>query len=790
MPEGSRVIAAKELLESYSLVSLQQLGRPMGIDIKGKSKSALVPLLARRLYEADRVKTSLGALEPVERYVLDRLILAGGEMTTMVLRAQLETEGKVARQEQNRYGYYGDTQRVPGSTRKPGSTKFEDIIARLGSLGLVFSPESAYGNKAELTRPGHVLFIPAQILRHLPPVTLPAQTAPPPATERAATLDALHRDVYMLLSFARDEPIVLTARNQIPKRKLVQIDESLRLSEGAADVRSEADLGRLPLLRAVLEELGLLIPSAGSLRLGDDDTQAPTRGVPGFLARLRGERQRQVFEAYGKTVRWSELSRLGGVAITPRTGIYHPHIVAARRRVLAELAELPAGQWIAIAHLLDRLRRRAYDLLLPRSWAYRSSYYYGATYDADLSVYYGSNPLGLRFESESAARVDWSTVEGGFIRVVVTEALFWLGLVDLGAGDATGEPEVFRITEGGAALLRGDTPWSPPPEPNVVVQPNFQIFAFEPTGEDVLYTLDRLARRIRSEQVAEYQLTRETVYAAQRSGMDTAEILDFLDRISGTRTIPQNVRRSLEEWGAQHERIVVRRSVSALQATDENVLDSLYADPELGRLLGRRVAPTMALVPAEHLDTIFARLLHGANAPEGGKSRCPLPALTEGNDAWNIPALTVDVQGRITFRQPVPSIFVQRALRPFTEEDADGSLLLTPGSLRRGARAEMKAEDMVAALESVHLGALPEEVKATIRRWAKNWGRGILAQVTLLQVESAEIMRNLLADPQIKPYLHSVAGAETLATVPRDQAGRVRSLLEERGMELQDRLTW
>jgi hypothetical protein len=285
--------------------------------------------------------------------------------------------------------------------------------------------------------------------------------------------------------------------------------------------------------------------------------------------------------------------------------------------------------------------------------------------------------------------------------------------------------------------------------------------------------------------------------------METGAIIAFLEKVSAA-PLPQNVRRSLEEWGAHHERIVVRRNMSLLQAIDAPTLDTLYADPALQRFLGRRLSPTAALVPTKQLEPLRAQLV------AIGK----LPALSEGGDAYPSRVLSADPAGRITFLQPLPSIFVRRALRPFTTaavpgteapglqaqgqpvreppaqglQEADGSLRLTPDSLRRGARSGMTAEQMIAILERFQAEPLPEEVPAMVRRWAKNWGRGTLAEVALLQVESAEIMADLLAEHELKPLLRPIAGAPTLATIQQDKMMEVRQLLEERGMDLEDKL--
>lgn len=765
-------ISATDLIRSYSHESIQHMARKRGIEAKGRTKGVLIAPVARTLYHPDAIASALNDLEPVERHVLDRLILMGGETLTTALRHQLQSEGKVKPPERNRYGTY-DAPRGSPSIR--GSDKFEDIVARLGALGLVFTIDiSPYNKNVDLATPGPYLFIPTGVMKHLPQVTLTLETVETGGLEeKSADPQALLRDLYVLASFALDEPIPLTVRDQIPKRMLVRINESLRLPEDVAPARSESDLGRLPFMRALAEDLGLLAHGAGALRLGE--------AAPDFLSRPPGERRRKLYDTYRESRRWSELTRIPGVAIWPKERLYDPAIVAARKRVLAEIAELPADRWISAAHLIDRLRVRAYEFLLPRTW--RSSYYYGSSYYNEPNPYSGGNNLGLTFQSASSQAVTWETVEANFIRSVATEALHWLGIVDLASAD-DGTPSAFRITEEGKVLLQGKTPPSPPAEPHVVIQPNFQILVFEPTGEDVLFTLDRLAKRVRAEQVVEYHLTRESVYAAQRAGMDTEAILAFLDRVSSV-PLPQNVRRSLEEWGAQHDRIVVRRSTPVIHAVDEKTLDDLYADPELSRLLGRRLAPTVALVPIEHLQAVSTRLVSGGR----GACRHPLPALSEGNDAWKSPALVADAGGAITFRQQLPSVYMVHALRPFADEEEDGTLRLTPGSLRRGARAKLSAEDMIATLERYHIGPLPEEVAAMVRRWAKDWGSGALAEVVLLQVESAETMAGLLADPELRPYLQPLPGVETLATVRRDKVEQVRSLLDARGMDLRDRLT-
>jgi hypothetical protein len=766
MARINRKISAEELLRPYSLASLEAAAVARGIETKGKTKGKLVQLLARTLYDADTIANLLAELTPSERDLLDRVVLLEGEVLTASLRHQLGSEGAIDSPDLDRVNA------DPTVTNKTRG-RFEDIVARLGVRGLLFAVNvGPYRQQVELGNLGQYLYIPQGVMRHIPVPIHAVEISPSPTADDLADRDVLLRDLYLLVAAVRDEPVPLSTRGQIPKRHLIRLDGLFRRPEGAAQVRSEWDLGRLPLLRALVEDLQLVHEGTRGLTAGDD--------VLSFLTKTPGLRQRRLFDAYLRTKRWSELSRIQDVSISPRANMTGPKIVAARKTVVDEVGELPTDQWIEIAHLVDRIRRRAFEFLVERNWQY-SHYYYGSSYYSDPEPYWGSNSLGLSFNAKDAGEsIDWDRIEGGFIRGVV-EALHWLGVLDLGSMDDEA-PSVFRLTETGSRLLRGEVPASTPTRPNVVVQPNFQVLAFEPTGEDILYTLDRIAQRVRAEQVVEYYLTRAAIYDAQRSGMEIGDVIGFLDRVGAT-PLPQNVRRSLEEWGAGHQRVVVRPGVAALQAGDERILDGLFADPEVAPLLGERVSGTVVLVPVANLETVRQQLV--------AKPAHPLPALTEGNDALRGACLRIDAEGRVTFLQPVASMYVRAALRPFADEEADGSVRITPASLRRAVdtardHSSRTAEEIITTLERLHAGPLPEEVRALVRRWAKEWGRGAIAQVALLQVENEEIMRGLLEDADLRPHLQAVPGNPVLATIPPKDVSYVRALLKERGMELGD----
>ncbi|MDQ2742624.1 MAG: hypothetical protein M3Z66_10085, partial [Chloroflexota bacterium] len=87
-------VSAADLLQTYGHGSLQQMSSIRGYGTQG-NKSKLAETLAKTLYRPERIAAALKALTEVERHVLDRLILVGGEVATAVLRDQLEAEDAI-----------------------------------------------------------------------------------------------------------------------------------------------------------------------------------------------------------------------------------------------------------------------------------------------------------------------------------------------------------------------------------------------------------------------------------------------------------------------------------------------------------------------------------------------------------------------------------------------------------------------------------------------------------------------------------------------------------------------
>lgn len=741
---------AGELLPILGKDSLLAMGRLWGLDIKNRSKDQLVDDLAGPLFDPERIGQALQSLAPRERAALDLLVLNGGRLSVNALRGQLEAQGLVdPRPAQRGLTFaYGEPE---GSAARSDSARFEDILARLAALGLAFPWPPRMGAMLSVKRPSSAVVIPAPVMPLLPSVALTIKATARPETVRPASPERLLRDLVTVLSAVRAEPIALTARGLIPKRSLVKLARLLSVPE--------TDLGYPSFLAGLARAAGMIVAAGGNL------TEAPRMGH--FLQRPRGERLHRLYGAYAEGEWWCELRHIPSVTV--RGTPYGPAIVQARRTVLDVLSRCPPGQWVDLDHLIDLLRHTSYEFLIPRERDDPYGYYAGYTFNP----YAGANALGVTFSDVWEEGEGWNQIEGGFIRAMLLEPLFWFGMIDLGAPSPDGEPTAGLITEIGAALLRGHVPELPPLATHVVVQPNFQVFAFEPAGDDVIFTLDRLADRVSSQQTIEYRITRDSIYRAQQSGMEVQPILSFLAQVS-TVPIPQNVRRSIEEWAAQNDRIVIRPGASLLQTEDEATLDALYARDDIAQLLGRRLTSTIALVSYTDLATLNTRLATGAG---------PVPLVSEGDDAQLGDAVWVADDGLITFRNRLPSVYVQRQVSTLAEPEAAGAYRLTRASLRRAARS-MSPIDIIETLSHLQGASLSDGVTALIHQRTRDWGDAALAEVTLLQVDSAEILDALLGAPELRPFLHRLEGASTCALVSPDGRDTVRAALRDRGMDL------
>jgi len=770
------------LLNAYTSAALTAMHSFHGLAQKGpRPKNKMVSDLSKSLAERDRVLRGWNDLSKAERALVEGLLQREGQASVRTLRESLARQGLIDKDAQVDFNRYGPNKLDP---RAENSRRFDDILARLTLRGLVFAtddPDNPYPNSPDyqaplrdFDRPPATVFIPAAIRRHLPEPP-PVPTAPPAPVrighQRQASARIFQRDVYLYWSFIRQQPLTLTAKDEPHKSLLKDVSASLLAREELGKGEGELDHPRLRFVRLMLTALGLSTIAA------DHVMEAPTSAD--FFALAPAERVKRCFEAWRAGQFFNELVMLPRAQRPPKIG---PLFLAAddvtinaRRMVLKQIENLWTGGWIAFETLLEQMRERHYEFLFRRqvSLPYHSYYtqhpYFAAT-----------NRMSVDFPNIRTEEEGWDQVEAHFIRSVVFGPLYWMGLADVGwQVKETPTPEAFRLTPLGVWVLGlGPRPEIASEGGRVIVQPNLHVVALDPVNDATLVTLDHFAERLSAERAVEYRLTRASLYLGQQNGWDAARIKDFLKDQTGAE-LPGNVARTLNEWQAQHERIVFRPHVALAHGT-ANALDELMRDPQAQAFIAARPAPDVIRLtgPQTILDAVRVIGQHGI-----------LPLVTERPSvAPN--AGDVSETGEVRLLAQRPSLYLHGHLAALADPVGEDRYQISPASVARAARAGLTAPDILKRLELIQRGPMPEALARRLRAWAKHYGDAALDEMLLLQVRDPATLNELLADPDIAPLLQPFTPARTkaLARVRPQDAEQLRARLAERGIELQSAL--
>jgi hypothetical protein len=771
-------------LGTYSKTVLNAMARSLGLD-PPKDRSALVNALARQMASKAAVERSLAALAPNERALLERIQVAGGEIGVGALRAAALRDGRI-----------DAAPRTPSAQVVPltNARGFEQLAARLVSQGLALTTgRRPYGNALLGYELLDQVAIPQPVLKLLP--SLPRDTsafiAEPPPHIRSADAAAFQRDLYLYWSYLRDNQVTLTSRGLVSKQHLKKINALLSQQEPLDALRDEAETGRLRFLRGVLAGCKLV--------RFEDELLKPAPEGERFFAQPLAERVAVAFSAYGSGSWWDELLRIPELLIEGRKSSdtsAQRFVIEARKALLTIIGDMPAGEWVDLRRLVERVRLVRYEFLLPRR---RNPYGYGNNEVLNPYDSYG-NGLGwslrradrggasyggfIRSEAEG-----WDIVEAGFLEALLREPLHWLGLIDLGRAarvePGRGESLVaLRATPLGAHLLMGE----PLPKDEgagtgrLIVQPTFEVLAYPPVGEIQLALLDRIAERGRLEQVAEYRLTRESLYRArQQHGLRVEQVIADLERESGTQ-LPQNVAYTLLEWGRAQERVLLRDGITLLQVDDPALLDRLdqrFAAAANGgnaqSSLLQRLTPTAALVRPDTLPQIEAALLELERPP----LLVERPPDLERGGPW----LEAASDGALTLLPAAPRLYLRRALRAFATEEG-ARLRVSPASVRQAVADGLPVERIVAQLHAWSAGALPPELERQIKVWGGFFGSAGIERPTLLRLSDERTLAALLDDAETAALIRRYNPPPTLAEVDPRNLAQLRQLLAARGVEL------
>jgi hypothetical protein len=405
-----------------------------------------------------------------------------------------------------------------------------------------------------------------------------------------------------------------------------------------------------------------------------------------------------------------------------------------------------------------------------QSWDVRPAapYYH----DRDLPAQQSATP------SSSSGDRRFAEIEGTFVGGALSGPLHWLGIVDISADG--GRLLAFRINDGGAAVLgSGDSRHSMPAttlesEAKLIVQPNFQVFALGPVSEGTLARLEVFADRVKADRSAfEYALSRAAVYRGQQAGVNVDQMILFLERASGA-PLPQNVRRTLQEWGEQHQRIVFHSAVALCESGSPEIMTELWSEPATQSHLQKRLTPTVALVKKGRVQGLRETLLQ----------RGLLPAFSTQTDGC-AGRMQAKPDGELVPAHEGPDLLLQSCLRNLAEE-RQGRFHITEVAVRRALATGLGIREYLDRLKALNHGAVPSTLEMRIKAWGRYYGKASLRRAVLLEVKDSTTADELMEDAELAPLLSRFAADPSgrLLLVRAHNLERLHHLLEERGVEV------
>ena len=772
----------KETLESYNANILKEILRHMHVEPK-KRKADNVKLLQQKLPIRGRIHLEMTKLSDAEKMTLARVLFMGNEARSNRLKNQLLQDDLIKETPKGISNYVS----YEGKHSYKGTPAFEDVIARLVKRGLIFSHTIANSNKTVLGwSPGRYIFIPNEILRHVNRDKLPTITSSSdfsPNFIRSGSVVNIQRDINNYIRFARRIGVVkLTTQGQLYKTALREVAEFASQPADLGSGKKETDNGYLFFLRRLLREGKLLKPSSGGL--------VAAKTTHAFWSMDSAERIEFTYKLWRDNTAWNGLRMLPSYYHgNDITGPAHPGLTKSRKAVLRYIAKSGTG-WVSVPALIDNIQNKSYGFMFPER-EYRSSssyYYYNSSPSSGTSgtpYAYSNNPFGIGFEGIKDEEEGWDKVEAAYINHLIAGPLYWLGLVDLGYRGAPEENDLlgikpiggYRLTEYGVWLLgKGKKPKIDRQEGSggIVLQPNFEILAMQPIPVDVLMTLDAFAHVKDSQQhVTTYELTRESVYRGQQGKWQVPEIIAFFKEHSKM-PIPDNVRRTLEEWDALHTRITIRRHVRLGDTIDSGLADAL------SEKLSKTWKATDTIILSELPYQQFVN-----NVRKAGY--LPLQTRRTNNSADN--SIRIHDDGRIVYLHPVPSIFTSQSLAEISiivePQHSDGAhRQLVPSILKGYTKSGARFNELIGRLKRLSKEPLSKKLILNLKAWSNYYGDAKQDKLILIEFRDNKARDELCKDADLRDYLTAFKGNRPLAVVSEQHLDLVNARLKERGVKI------
>jgi len=556
-------------LREYPPVFLQALARIWALEEPASSKDELAEQLASAMLRPGAVAPIIEMLSPETREALARVVTNEGAMRGYLLT--------------RRYGKIRPLGPNPLLRLQPW-TNPDNPLESLYYRGLLYRTYDVLGDYR-----GEILFLPPQLMAALPDMeyTTPSfnvlSTVAPDSQQLEG--DALVMDVFTLLTYLRREAVHSGKGAFLGTRDIERLEQRLR---------GEASQERLRLIQRLMRRAKLVVYERGLVRPGPQARE--------WLRSKPFDRSRVLFQAWRSDKGGHELHSIVGLR-WESTGRHHDASIP-REAILSHLAQCPAGAWVSLLSFIKAFKAINPDFLRP---------------SGDYDSWYIRDTEAKRFLTGFES---WDQVEGRLIAHVITSPLRWLGAVAVGKEKGATPRISFRLSPMGLAFLDIASP-EPQPEESGTFSLGQDYLVRVPLNANLYdrYQLERFTEwQGERDNTLFYHLTRASVWRGRAQGIEIRQMIAFLRRVTTT-TLPDEVARTLEEWGDRYGKITLRE-VILLQTPDAATMQQLRQHSSLAALLKEQLSPRTVLVDEGNLDLVVKQLKQMGHWPRvEGKER-------------------------------------------------------------------------------------------------------------------------------------------------------------------------
>ncbi len=749
------------ILDSYYADTLRTMAETGGLKVKtdaGKSlpKSKIIVLMQREFFTCERISASAQKLNDQEKIVLNRILWHGGLISLRILKRELLAEKIIKPTPAPKPKGYYDRESYIGERTRKGSKILEDILARLTYFGLVFNylPNTRVGQSYKYKwSPAGLSFVPQVIRDCLPTPTPPViKKKQIPTQIYGNNPNTFLRNLYLYWDFVRRTPVKLLKSGFVGKRDLIALERTLLYSEKEISaIKREDDAPMLLLFRQLLQHLKLLRQNGTQLTIAEEKTDAESS----FWAQSTVSQLSRLFEMW--LIQIPKSAQLFGETRL-RSDFQH-----ACKVLIQILKKNALDDWFSVDDFWRAVQTNDTNFVFPHRLELES--HQSGAYGIYVNDRY-------YYETQDQLLETCDKIELTFVHYFLSQMMFVLGMVDVGTFPDEKLPSVYRLTAYGRSILKIPTSSDAPTSETgkVILQPNFQILAMGPVSLSVLAKLDLFADRQKVDISAfEYQITRQSIYRAQQADIAVDTVLQWLADFT-EQPVPQNVYRSLVEWGEHHRRIVFRTDVSLLQTADAELLQQLTDTPKLNQHIARTITPNIALLKNKQ-DFALLKKLRSENI-----------LATLGNDRPESidHSILFHADGAIDLIHHAPDLHLRGRLSRYADEDATGQWRLTAESVRRSTGNKAKVTSVLEDMRRLHRGTLPPELVSQVKAWGGYYGDVSIEKLTLIEFQDAETMSELMAHPELKGLLSPFAADKrALAIVAAKKLTHVKKVLAD-----------